>query len=143
MSDDIVRALLDNLTDDQKAKLVEGLVSSLDKSDKAQVQTENVEEVVSSAPHSNVNEDFRVVNNTDKQQRKSPVRARKNQWKDSGEDRDPNFDPTLYEKMGKAPRNRGKVKKQNVECSVCGKSFSVNQSLVYGEYFRCNRCTGR
>ncbi len=142
MSDDIVKALLDTMTAEQKAELLNNLMGSL-KEDAPVEPAPKQEEVVSSVPHSNVDEDFRVVNNKGKQQRKSPVRAKKNQWRDSGEDRDPNFDPTLYEKMGKAPRNRARAKKRNVECSVCGKSFSVNQSLVYGEYFRCNRCTGR
>lgn len=103
------------------------------------------EETVSSKPQSNVTEDFRVVRNNDNDlgKRKTPVRAKKNQWVDNGEDRDPNFDPEKYERMGKASRDRGKVKKRTVECHVCGRSFQINPALVHGEYIRCNRCTGR
>lgn len=136
MSDDIVKTLLESLTDEQKAQLVQGLL-------KSDEQEEVKEETVSSAPRSNVTEDFRVVQNDKLEKRKSPVRAKKNQWVDQGEDRDPDFDAQHFERMGKAARNRGKSKKRTVECHVCGKSFQINPSLVYGENIRCNRCTGR
>jgi len=103
------------------------------------------EEVVSSKPsRRRVNEDFTVIRNEDSlDQRKVPVRAKKNQWSDTGEDRDPNFDPAKFERMGKVARNRQRAKKETVECHVCGRTFQVNPSLVYGEFVRCNRCTGR
>lgn len=103
------------------------------------------EEVVSSrSPRRKVNEDFTVVRNEDSlDQRKAPVKAKKNQWMDTGEDRDPDFDPAKFERMGKVARNRQKTKKEDVECHVCGRTFQVNPSLVYGEFVRCNRCTGR
>lgn len=103
------------------------------------------EEVVSSrSPRRRVNEDFTVTRNEDSlDQRKVPVRAKKNQWSDTGEDRDPDFDPVKFERMGKTARNRERMKKQTVDCHVCGRSFQVNPSLVYGEFIRCNRCTGR
>ena len=66
------------------------------------------------------------------------MKFRKNEWVDDGELRDidtPNFEKT--------PRNRSKPNKQEVECHVCGKVFSINSNLVYGEYHRCNKCTGR
>ena len=71
------------------------------------------------------------------------VSAKSDEWVDTGEDRDPDFNPEKYERMGKTARNRGKVKKRTIECHVCGRSFQVNPSLVHGEYVRCNRCTGR
>ena len=43
----------------------------------------------------------------------------------------------------RTPRRRGKPTKKEVECHICGKVFSMNANLVYGEYVRCNRCTGR
>tara|TARA_A100001515_G_scaffold3622_1_gene3647 strand:+ start:5437 stop:5856 length:420 start_codon:yes stop_codon:yes gene_type:complete len=139
MSDDIVKTLLESLTDEQKAQLVQGLLKSNENEEVPVLK----EEAVSSKPRSNVTEDFKVVKNDKLEKRKTPVKARKNQWVDEGEDRDPDFDPAKFERMGRASRNRGKVKKRTVECHVCGRDFQVNPALVHGEYFRCNRCTGR
>lgn len=149
MSDELVKALLNTMTAEQKSELLNKLMDSLappsqDQQIEPIQQTEPIqEEAVSSQPQSNVTEDFRVVQNEQLDKRKTPVRAKKNQWVDSGEDRDPDFDPQKYERMGKATRNRGKVKKRTIECHVCGRSFQVNPALVHGEYVRCNRCTGR
>lgn len=142
MSDDIVKALLNTMTDEQKAELLNSLAGSLKKDESAEPEPKQ-EETVSSTPRSNVTEDFRVINNNQLEKGKSPVRARKNQWVDEGEDRDPDFDPAKFERMGKTARNRGKAKKRTIECHVCGRSFSVNPAYVYGENIRCNRCTGR
>ena len=140
MSDDIVKTLLESLTDEQKAQLVQGLLKSNENEEVPVLK----EETVSSTPRSrNVTEDFRMVNDNTLDKRKTPVRARKNQWVDEGEDRDPDFDPAKFERMGKVTRSRGKVKKETVECHVCGKTFSINPSLIYGTNIRCNRCTGR
>ena len=139
MSDDIIQKLLESLTPDQKANLIDSLLSSNVKSD----EPETKEESVSSKPQTKVNEDFTVTRDNELSRGKTPVRARRNQWVDDGEDRDPDFDPVKFEKMGRTARNRGKAKKKNVECHVCGKTFSINENLVYGEYMRCNRCTGR
>jgi len=146
MSDDIVKTLLESLTDEQKSQLVQRLMSNMNqtisKPPARETQIEQ-EETVSSRPRSNVTEDFRVVQNDKLEKRKTPVRARKNQWVDEGEDRDPEFDPAKFERMGKAARNRSKVRKKTIECHVCGRSFAVNPAYVYGENIRCNRCTGR
>lgn len=142
MSDDIVKALLNTMTDEQKAELLNSLAGSLKEDAPAEPEPKQ-EETVSSKPRSNVTEDFRVVQNEQLEKRKSPVRARKNQWVDEGEDRDPEFDPDKFERMGKTARNRSKTKKRTLECHICGRSFSVNPAYVYGENVRCNRCTGR
>ena len=70
------------------------------------------------------------------------MKARKNSWSDVGEFRDEDVDYEKFEKT-RTPRRRGKPKKREVECHVCGKMFSVNENMVFGEYMRCNRCTGR
>lgn len=140
MSDDLVKKLLESLTPDQKASLVDSLLNDNVKRDVPEVK----EEAPPSNPSSNVNEDFTVTRGDDfLEKRKTPVRASKNQWVDNGEDRDPDFDPVKFERMGKTSRNRGKAKKRTLECHVCGKTFSMNANLVHGEYIRCNRCTGR
>ena len=89
-----------------------------------------------------VGEDFIVSNNDKLEKRKEVVRARKNSWVDNGEFRDEDVDYEKFEKM-KTPRRRGRPKKKEVECHVCGKTFTVNESIAFGEYLRCNRCTGR
>lgn len=143
-----------SLSDEQKQKLMEGLMEASERppvkvktrdlpSRKSKLEDQEQEETVSSKPRSNVTEDFRVVQNEQLEKRKSPVRARKNQWVDEGEDRDPEFDPDKFERMGKTARNRSKTKKRTLECHICGRSFSVNPAYVYGENVRCNRCTGR
>lgn len=85
-----------------------------------------------------VNNDFTVTRNINQTNRKSPVKFKKNKWIDIGELGDietPNFEKT--------PRNRSRPNKEKVECHVCGRSFSINSNLIYGEYHRCNKCTGR
>ena len=47
----------------------------------------------------------------------------------------PNFERT--------PRRRPPHKKTEVECHVCGKTFKEDPKYVHGEYYRCNRCTGK
>ena len=145
---------VNSLSDEQKQKLMQGLMGALEQEPvqvktrdlptrKSKLEDQEQEETVSSIPRSNVTEDFRVIKDDNElEKRKSPVRAKKNQWSDNGEDRDPDFDPSKFERTRTA-RNRSQTKKKNVECHVCGKSFAVNSSLVYGEYIRCNRCTGR
>ena len=77
-------------------------------------------------------EDFRVVQNEQLEKEENSEVSQENQWVDDGEDRDPNFDPAKFERMGKAARNRGKAKKRTIECHVCGRSFQVNPALVHG-----------
>jgi len=138
MSEDIIKTLLESLTDEQKAKLVQELLQSNISKDEVIVN----EEVVTSVapPCATVNEDFTV--NRDMKNRSNAVKFRKNNWVDSGENRDNDVDYEQFEKT-RTPRRRAKPKKKNVECHVCGKTFSVNENLIYGEYTRCNQCTGR
>lgn len=88
---------------------------------------------------SHINENFIVdKNKTSNNRRKEPVKARKNEWIDTGEFRDIE---TPYGE--RTPRNRKPSKKMDVECSVCGRTFKTDPKYVYGEYHRCSRCTGR
>lgn len=135
MSDDIVKALLDSLTPEQKSQLIEGLLNTNVKSDDKRVKAEPTHT-------SKVKEDFTVSRNEELDQRKKVVKARKNSWSDAGEFREEDVDYEKFEKT-RTPRRRGKPKKREVECHVCGKMFSVNENMVFGEYMRCNRCTGR
>ena len=141
MSDDIVKTLLESLTQEQKDQLVQNLLNSNVKSGESQPEKEDSDKGDDESLDKVVNEDFTVTSNN-LEQRKSVVRARKNNWVDSGEFKDDEVDYEKFEKM-KTPRRRGSPKKAEVECHVCGKTFAMNESLIYGEFVRCNRCTGR
>lgn len=147
MSDPLVKALLDAMTPEQKQELVASLLDGAKAAEPEvtiPLQREEVQELGrKKQPAVVVNEDFTVTRNNDIETRKQPVRAKKNQWVDTGEDRDEGFDPELFEKMGKAARSRPKYKKATVDCHVCGKTFKIDPDSIYGEFIRCDRCTGR
>ena len=138
-----------SLTDDQKTQLDNALLSSVDspKNDdkpKAKAKTKTKKAVEpKKPPQITVDDNFTVTKaeSVDSQnRRKEPVRARKNEWKDTGEFRDvhsPDYDLTP------SPRKREAPKKIDVDCHVCGRSFKADQRFVFGEYHRCNRCIGK
>jgi hypothetical protein len=129
---DILKALLDTLTEDQKRDLIQSLTDTV-----TEKSVETTEETVSSKNRGNVHEDF-TVHRESTNNRKTPVKFKKNKWVDTGELSEvetPNFEKT--------PRKRGQPNKKQVECHVCGKKFAIHSSLVYGEYQRCNKCTGK
>lgn len=68
--------------------------------------------------------------------RKTPVQAKANQWQDTGEDRS-----IETPEVTRTPRSRSAPRKKDVICHICHKSFSVNASLIYGEFYRCDRCS--
>lgn len=132
----IDKDLLKNLTTEQKQALLDQLMSSL-----SEATTEEPKETERDVPANNVNEDFRVTNSKLERGR-TPVRARKNRWEDTGE-----FQLDGEEEWSsnrkRTARSRTKAKKVQLECSVCGKTYMESPNLVYGEYHRCNRCGGR
>jgi hypothetical protein len=95
------------------------------------------EDTPTEIPETSVGEDFTVNRGSIKKGR-SPVSGSENTWKDVGELKEvetPSFEKT--------PRNRPAPKNAEVSCHVCGKAFTVSRSLLYGEFHRCNRCTGK
>lgn len=128
---------LNSLTPEQKMKMVQALMKDLDVPENhIETPVTNVEPVErKSVP--TVNDDFTVTRKEDNNGRKA-VRAKKNQWSDDGSE---HMDIETPE-FKRTARNRPKPKKKKVSCHVCGKNFSVNASLSYGEYHRCNKCTG-
>lgn len=130
------------LNDDQKQALLKALVgdSPSISSIPTEVKQESVKHIQSSMPSASVSEDFKVSTRQDNSnvRRKEPVKARKNEWRDTGEFRDvetPQFERT--------PRKRQPHKRVEVECHVCGKTFKEDPRCVHGDYYRCNRCTGK
>ena len=126
MSDDNID--IDDLTDDQKNELLKQLLSKNESisADKAAVPAK-------------VNDDFSVTRTKHNREDRA-VRAGKNQWRDTGFDHtdDDNVTPD-YKPVA---RKRKPPKKSRVECHVCGKSFNVDPRSVFGEFHRCNRCSG-
>ena len=138
-----------SLSDEQKKQLAGALLSSVESQnppDKKQIKskTKNIKkDVPKEPPQIVIDNDFTVTRAESKDsqnRRKEPVRARKNEWKDTGEFRDvnsPDYDLTP------SPRKREAPKKIDVDCHVCGRSFKADQRFVFGEYHRCNRCVGK
>ena len=133
----IDKDLLKNLTTEQKQALLDQLMSSL-----SQTTTEEPKETEQDVPANNVNVDFRVTNSKLERGR-TPVRARKNSWQDTGEWNIPEGEEEWGGNRKRSERNRSKAKRVKLECSVCGKTYMENPNLVYGEYHRCNRCGGK
>lgn len=129
------------LNDEQKKALLKALVgdSPTIASVPAEVKKESIKHIQSSTQPASVKEDFTMYRQDDNNvRRKEPVRARKNEWQDTGESRDietPQFERT--------PRKRQPYKKVEVECHVCGKTFKEDPKCIHGDYYRCNRCTGK
>lgn len=91
------------------------------------------EEPVSKA----VDGDFSMKKNI--KPRRSIVQAGKNTWVDEGDCRGKEVETPDIKPI---PRTRKPPTKKDVSCHVCGKKFQVNPSLIFGEFYRCDRCTG-
>lgn len=89
------------------------------------------EEPVSKA----VDGDFSMKKNI--KPRRSIVQAGENTWVDEGEDRH-----IKTPEIKRTPRNRSAPQMREVKCSACGKVSKINAGLVFGEYYRCDRCIG-
>jgi len=142
MSDDVLSTMLGMLTKEQKEQLVAKLIT-----DVGNLQTEDQKEnVIKPEPvrPRKVNEDFTVSKTNDSLgSRKSAVKAKANIWTDIGEKRDPDYDPAKFESIGRKERpTEDRIKKVTKQCCVCNKSFEIAASLVYGKFYRCDRCTG-
>jgi formylmethanofuran dehydrogenase subunit E len=134
----IDKDLLKNLTTEQKQALLDQLMGSL-----SQSTAEEPEETEQDLPANNINENFRVTKTKTQLERgRTPVRARKNRWEDTGEFQLEGEEEWSNDRK-RSSRSRAKAKKVQLECSVCGKTYMESPSLVYGEYHRCNRCGGR
>jgi DNA-directed RNA polymerase subunit RPC12/RpoP len=127
-SDEVIKNILANLTEEQKQSLVNQV---------ADLQPDVPLGVKNEEKSNTVNEDF-TVNRTSAKEGRQPVRAKKNKWTDKGEARD--IETPTFEKT---PRVRREHKMEEVECHACGKPFKVDPKHTYGVYHRCNRCGGK
>lgn len=132
------------LNDDQKQALLKALMgdSPAVANVPVEVKQESIKKIQSSTPTASVTEDFKMFrqdgSSSSNQRRKEPVKARKNEWKDTGE-----FKEVETPQFERTPRRRPPHKRVEVECHVCGKTFKEDPKFVHGEYYRCNRCTGK
>lgn len=120
---------LSMLSEEQKAALLQAL------QDENNPTVSHVPEQTKKESIKHINENFTVSSKQSNNRRKEQVRARKNEWVDTGEFRD-----IETPKGERVARTREPHKKSEVECSVCGKSFKVDKRYIYGEYHRCSRC---
>lgn len=127
-----MKDFVDTLSDEQKQALLAAL------SDKDSVSSQMLPEEVNEETTTIITEDFRVQREpTEYSRRREPVRARENTWTDTGEAKD-----IQTPDVKRTPRTRKPPQKKSVQCSVCGKTNTINSSLVYGQYYRCDNCTG-
>ena len=132
-----MKEFIESLTLEQKAEFYKAL-----QEDKETVQpTVNAEK---SEPKVEIGDDF-VVRRLDKHgdevaTKRRPVRGGENTWVDTGEDRN---EDTVTPEFKPVARSRPAVRKVQKECIACGKSVEVNPAIVYGEFYRCDKCGGK
>lgn len=138
-------ALVASLSDEEKQELLE-IISSTNE-DVIKIKNEPLnthppfiddsslqhEEPISKT----VDGDFTMNKNANSEKKRAKVQARENEWVDTGEAKD-----VETPKVTRTPRNRSVPKKKNVNCHACGKTFQISPSLMFGEYYRCDRCSG-
>ena len=134
---------LKSLSPEQKQKMIQMLMddtpeeSEFTVSSSSDDDSDNHSDPPENKVATRVNDDFTVSRKGQKNGRQA-VRARKNRWVDDGIEHMDIETP----KVKRTARNRSKPGKKRVECHVCGKTFSINPALAFGEYHRCNKCTG-
>ena len=133
MSD--MEKLLSSLSEEQRVALTELL-----QADSGKEPEELTAEPSGAKP--SIGEDFIIRNRKpETTKRRSKVKAGKNRWKDEGEFK--HIETPLPDDFERTPRRKAAPKKKEVECHLCGKSFKQDSRYAYGDFPRCNRCTGR
>ena len=122
-----MKDFVSTLTDEQKQALIQALSEQSVVTDNTKTETKDNKPVV--------NEDFVMHKNTASSKKKEPVRAKQNQWVDTGECKD-----VLTPDVERTPRTRVSPKKVSTKCYICGKTFSMDSRFMFGEYHRCDRC---
>lgn len=133
---------IESLTDKQRQQLSKVLNS---KDQKASTDNDTDKPPITSttkkvSPEIDTEQSFRVDNkaivSTQTTRRKEAVKAKKNEWSDTGE-----FKNIHTPDVDRSPRRKEPPKKIDLECHVCGRVYKEDPRFVYGEFYRCNRCT--
>lgn len=124
-----MQEFIESLDDKQKEDLKKLLGSGPAVSDEDSEDSEDT---------TRVDKEFKVNRKIKDTKRRTTVKGGKNKWVDTGE-----FKDITTPDVERTPRRRSAPKKEPVECHVCGKSFKADPRYLYGEYYRCNQCTGR
>lgn len=127
-----LNALVASLSEEERYELLNILSAT----------NEDVVEVTTPPPKASArdNNDFTMKSPSKistQKKRRTPVKAQKNTWADTGEHRDVETPEVV-----KTPRNRKPPQKKTVTCSACGSKHEINANLVQGQYYRCERCVG-
>ena len=127
-----MKDFVNTLNDEQKAALLAALSSTQAESTHL-VKEEKVNTV----------DDFRMhkTSNLPTNSRREPVKAHKNMWIDNSIDA--RGSETQTKDYTPTPRTRKIPKKKSIICNSCGKRYDINSNLVYGEYYRCEKCVGK
>ena len=134
---------LKSLSPEQKQKMIQMLMddtleeSEFTVSSSSDDDSDNHSDPPENKVAARVNDDF-TVSRKEQQNGRQAVRARKNRWVDDGIEHMDIETPNVK----RTARSRSTPGKKRVECHVCGKTFSINPALAFGEYHRCNKCTG-
>jgi len=132
-------SILANITPDQRKALLSLLENESGRTE-LQWEAEHRYNKTQTTSAARVNEDFKMIRGSGSRNKSEPVKASANRWVDSGEERDHNFDPSVFERT---KRERTPPKKVVKQCSVCKRNFEIHVGLVYGEHPRCDRCVGK
>lgn len=125
-----MKDFVNTLNEEQRKALLAAL------SDDTNITLSHVDKATKEETKTIINEDF-VMNKSQNTsgKRKEPVKARQNQWVDTGE-----FKDITTPEVARTPRNRQSPKKVQAKCYVCGKGFEADSRFVFGEFHRCDRC---
>lgn len=127
------------LSDEQKQALMQSLMQPAQEEQKPKRKPRT--KTSKPAEKTKTKEDF-ITTSIKTKGAKEPVKFKRNEWYDTGENEKPEEELRTPKYTPKA-RDREKSKKVEVECHVCGKTFYEDPRYIYGEFLRCSRCASR
>tara|TARA_R100001163_G_C5041632_1_gene179636 strand:+ start:555 stop:971 length:417 start_codon:yes stop_codon:yes gene_type:complete len=138
MSDDTVKNLLDSLSSEQKAELIQAILSS----NNEQQDSPKVEQTNTQSPEQNRDDGLFVMNKGSGQVSKKPVTEGKrfNKFVDDGEEhKDENH---LTPSVSLTERKRPAFKKIKQTCTRCNQTFEVHPQFAR-DFYICDKCLRR
>ena len=138
---------IESLTPEQKAEFVKALQEDKEVSPLAVEDNKDIAPLTADKPKGSprieVGDDFVVrrvdANGNPSESRRRPVKGGANTWVDTGEDRN---EDTVTPDFKPVTRSRPEATKVDKTCIACKKIVQVNPAIVYGEFYRCDKCGG-